>query len=169
MDVLFLTKEARIYNGTKTASSISGARKTGQLHVNEITAFQLIQILPFLPSATLLSDIFCITSTHSDLSLWAWITFPKQVLTHISEYVSVFRMELPESGYWGFLLCVPLRAGTVVGAQCSFLKKYLFIWLLVVLGLRCYADLSLVAVGTGFSLRWVLLLLSSGSRTGRLQ
>ena len=28
-------KEARIYNGEKTASSISGARKTGQLHVKE--------------------------------------------------------------------------------------------------------------------------------------
>ena len=30
------TKEARIYNGAKTASSISGAGKTGQLHENEI-------------------------------------------------------------------------------------------------------------------------------------
>ena len=30
-----LTKEARIYNGEKTASSISGAGKTGQLHVKE--------------------------------------------------------------------------------------------------------------------------------------
>ena len=29
---LFLAKEARIYNGAKTASSISGAGKTGQLH-----------------------------------------------------------------------------------------------------------------------------------------
>jgi len=28
-----LTKEARIYNGAKTASSINGAGKTGQLHV----------------------------------------------------------------------------------------------------------------------------------------
>ena len=28
-------KEARIYNGEKTVSSISGARKTGQLHVKE--------------------------------------------------------------------------------------------------------------------------------------
>ena len=32
---LFFTKEARIYNGAKTASSINGARKTGQLHVKE--------------------------------------------------------------------------------------------------------------------------------------
>ena len=32
---LFLIKEARIYNGEKTASSISGAGKTGQLHVKE--------------------------------------------------------------------------------------------------------------------------------------
>ena len=31
-----MTKEARIYNGEKTAYSISGAGKTGQLHVNEI-------------------------------------------------------------------------------------------------------------------------------------
>ena len=32
---LFLTKEVRIYNGTKIASSINGAGKTGQLHVKE--------------------------------------------------------------------------------------------------------------------------------------
>ena len=32
---LFLTKEARIYNGAKTASSINGAGKTEQLHVKE--------------------------------------------------------------------------------------------------------------------------------------
>ena len=32
---LFLTKEARIYNGEKTASSISGDGKTGQLCVKE--------------------------------------------------------------------------------------------------------------------------------------
>ena len=37
MGTLFLTKEARIYNGAKTASSINGAGKIGQLHVkNEI-------------------------------------------------------------------------------------------------------------------------------------
>ena len=32
---LILTKEARLYNGAKTASSINGAGKTGQLHVKE--------------------------------------------------------------------------------------------------------------------------------------
>ena len=32
---LFLIKEARIYNGEKTASSIRGAGKTGELHVKE--------------------------------------------------------------------------------------------------------------------------------------
>ena len=32
---LILTKEARIYNRTKTASSINGAGKTEQLHVQE--------------------------------------------------------------------------------------------------------------------------------------
>jgi len=32
---LLLTKEARIYNGAKTASTINGAGKTGQLHVKE--------------------------------------------------------------------------------------------------------------------------------------
>ena len=31
-----MTKEARIYNGEKTVSSISGAGKTGQLHVKEL-------------------------------------------------------------------------------------------------------------------------------------
>ena len=36
MVTLSFTKEARIYNGEKTASSIGGAGKTGQLHVNEI-------------------------------------------------------------------------------------------------------------------------------------
>ena len=30
-----MTKEARTYNGGKTVFSISGARKTGQLHVKE--------------------------------------------------------------------------------------------------------------------------------------
>ena len=35
MVTLSLIKEARIYNGEKTASSISGAGKTGQLHVKE--------------------------------------------------------------------------------------------------------------------------------------
>ena len=30
-----MTKEARIYNGEKTVSSISGAGKTGQLQVKE--------------------------------------------------------------------------------------------------------------------------------------
>ena len=32
---LFLTKEATIYNGTETASSINGAGKTEQLHIKE--------------------------------------------------------------------------------------------------------------------------------------
>ena len=36
MGTLFLTKEARIYNGAKTDSSINGAGKTGELHVNEL-------------------------------------------------------------------------------------------------------------------------------------
>ena len=38
MGTLFLTKEARIHNGAKTAYSTNGAGETGQLHVkkNEI-------------------------------------------------------------------------------------------------------------------------------------
>ena len=35
MGILSLTKEARIYNGAKTASPINGAGKTAQLHVKE--------------------------------------------------------------------------------------------------------------------------------------
>ena len=35
MGTLFLSAEARIYNGAKTATSIHGAGKTGQLHVKE--------------------------------------------------------------------------------------------------------------------------------------
>ena len=35
MHTLLLTKETRIYNGAKTASSINGAGKTGQLHVKQ--------------------------------------------------------------------------------------------------------------------------------------
>ena len=35
MVTLFLTKEARIYNGEKTASSISGVGKNRQLHVKQ--------------------------------------------------------------------------------------------------------------------------------------
>ena len=36
MCTLFLTKEPRIYKGVKTASSISGAGETGQLHEKRI-------------------------------------------------------------------------------------------------------------------------------------
>ena len=35
MGNLFLTKEARIYNGAKTVCSTNGAGKTGQLHIKE--------------------------------------------------------------------------------------------------------------------------------------
>ena len=35
MGTLFLTEEARIYNGAKIASSINGAGKTGQLRAKE--------------------------------------------------------------------------------------------------------------------------------------
>ena len=35
MDTLSLSKEARIYNGEKTVSSIIGAGKTGQPHVKK--------------------------------------------------------------------------------------------------------------------------------------
>ena len=35
MGTLFSKKEARIDNGAKTASSINGAVKTGQLHAKE--------------------------------------------------------------------------------------------------------------------------------------
>ena len=35
MGNLFLTKEARIYNGAKIASSINDTGKNGQLHVKE--------------------------------------------------------------------------------------------------------------------------------------
>ena len=35
MGTLFFTKEARIYNGAKTTSSVNGAGKPGQLHVKE--------------------------------------------------------------------------------------------------------------------------------------
>ena len=35
MATLFLTKEARIYNGAKTVASINDARKIGLLHVKE--------------------------------------------------------------------------------------------------------------------------------------
>ena len=35
MVTLALTKEARIHNGEKTASSVSGAGITGQIHVKE--------------------------------------------------------------------------------------------------------------------------------------
>ena len=35
MGTLFLTKQAKIYNRAETASSVSGAGETGQLHVKE--------------------------------------------------------------------------------------------------------------------------------------
>ena len=35
MGTLPMTKEARMYNGEETASSVNGAGKTGQLHIKE--------------------------------------------------------------------------------------------------------------------------------------
>ena len=35
MGTLSLTKEARLYNGEKIVSSISGAEKTGKLYIKE--------------------------------------------------------------------------------------------------------------------------------------
>ena len=35
MGTLFFTKEARVYNGAKTVSSINSAGETGQLHAKE--------------------------------------------------------------------------------------------------------------------------------------
>jgi len=35
MDTLYLTKEAKIYNGKKAISSTNGAGKTSQLHAKE--------------------------------------------------------------------------------------------------------------------------------------
>ena len=90
------------------------------------------------------------------------LLFQSKVLTHISGYVSVSLMELSESGYWVLLLCVPLRAGTV-GGSMFFFKQYLCILFLVMLGLRCYADLSLVAVGRGCSLVTAQGLLIAGA------
>ena len=45
MGTLFLTKEARIYNGVKTASSINGAGKTGQLHAKKKNEMKLKHFL----------------------------------------------------------------------------------------------------------------------------
>ena len=54
MGTLYLTKEARIYNWAKTASSINGAGKTGQLYVIPFTiATKIIQYLGInLPKET---------------------------------------------------------------------------------------------------------------------
>ena len=35
MGILFLTKDVRTYNGENTAYSVSGAAKTGELHIKE--------------------------------------------------------------------------------------------------------------------------------------
>ena len=45
MGTLFLTKEGRIYNGAKIASSKNGAGKTGQLHVQNVAKNE-IRTLP---------------------------------------------------------------------------------------------------------------------------
>ena len=48
MGTLFLTKEERIYNGAKTASSINGAWKTGQLHYSWTATCERIKLEHFL-------------------------------------------------------------------------------------------------------------------------
>ena len=48
MDTLSLTKEAKIYDGEKTGSSISGAGKTGQPLVKEIVFSPLYILASFV-------------------------------------------------------------------------------------------------------------------------
>ena len=55
MGTLFLTKEARICNGAKTASSINGAGKTGQLPVKEWN--EMNEMKHFLTSYTKVSGL----------------------------------------------------------------------------------------------------------------
>ena len=78
MVTLFLIKEAKIYNGEKTVSSISSAGKSGQLHVKECNQnifytilkknSNWIKDLHIRPETTKLLDEN-ISSTLSDLSL----------------------------------------------------------------------------------------------------
>ena len=49
MGSLFLTKEARIYNEAKIASSINDAGKTGQLHVKVLINSKWIKNLNVRP------------------------------------------------------------------------------------------------------------------------
>ena len=44
MGTLLLTKEARLYNGAKTASLINDAWKTEQLHVNLAKLIQFCKV-----------------------------------------------------------------------------------------------------------------------------
>ena len=47
MDTLFLTKEAKIYNGEKTIFLTSGAGKTDQLHIKECNYNTLVNFYIF--------------------------------------------------------------------------------------------------------------------------
>ena len=77
MDTLFLTKEARIYNGAKTASSTNGAGKTGQLHVKGELPLeaQMIKCLPTMQETQVRSlgqedQLEKEIATHSSTCAW---------------------------------------------------------------------------------------------------
>ena len=75
MGTLFFTKEAKIYNGAKTASSTNDAGKTGQLHVkvNLLSHVQLFAI----PWTAVYQD--SLSMGFSRQEYWSGLPFPNTI------------------------------------------------------------------------------------------
>ena len=73
----FLTKEARIYHGTKTASSINSAGKIGQLSVKRLPAMQETRVRSLGWEDPLEKEM----ATHSSILAWKipWIEEPGRI------------------------------------------------------------------------------------------
>ena len=75
MGTLFFTKEAKIYNGAKTASSTNDAGKTGQLHV-KVNLLSHVQLFAIPWTAVYQASL---SMGFSRQEYWSGLPFPNTI------------------------------------------------------------------------------------------
>ena len=76
MGTLFFTKEAKIYNGAKTASSTNDAGKTGQLHVKVKMKVNLLSHVRLFAIPWTAVYHASLSMGFSRQELWSGLPFP---------------------------------------------------------------------------------------------